>query len=441
LQEINLDASIDEFLSAESGFTYSDLYAMLAIEYTLARLSPHEAVARAVVRDENLAKSWRQVDGSCYFRFRADGQAIDALVRSPEHLLEIGDVVLRLLAASVVHSVILNEWTTLWNVLVNAPTLAFLMEQYQSLKDLKLINLEIDEGHCRVLGVSSRSGLKIELFQCKLTSAGTSALAEVMGSNQGPTKLIHCMIDYSVLANGLRGNSRLKSLTLCDSQYRVGGSRELCAIADALKENKGLDDLDLGRDSRMNDETWDAVCDSLKTHPTLQVLNLGMFIGALSSPAKLKSRIRAIVDMLKESMSIDTIHMDHRYMELGLFQESVIPYLETNKFRPRVRAIQKTRPIAYRVKVLGRALLVTRTDANSFWIFYQGMPKLLFRRRLQLRTSQLLLLSPLALFQILLLSLLLLPLLLPLLGMLLQLVPETSGTVNGDRLMWWLDPG
>jgi hypothetical protein len=53
-------------------------------------------------------------------------------------------------------------------------------------------------------------------------------------------------------------------------------------------------------------------------------------------------------------------------------RESVIPYLETNRFRPRLLAIQKTRPNAYRAKVLGRALLAASTDVNRFWMLLSG---------------------------------------------------------------------
>jgi hypothetical protein len=54
--------------------------------------------------------------------------------------------------------------------------------------------------------------------------------------------------------------------------------------------------------------------------------------------------------------------------------------------------------MAYRAKVLGRALLAVRTDPNiAFGCFYQGTSKLPFYRRLRrprrLRTSQRLLLS------------------------------------------------
>jgi hypothetical protein len=43
-----------------------------------------------------------------------------------------------------------------------------------------------------------------------------------------------------------------------------------------------------------------------------------------------------------------------------------------------VRAIQKTRPIAYRTKVLGRVLLAVRTYANSFWMLVSGNAKVAF---------------------------------------------------------------
>jgi hypothetical protein len=45
LQEVNLDVSIEEFISAERAFTYGDLYTMLVNEATAAWLIPRAAVA------------------------------------------------------------------------------------------------------------------------------------------------------------------------------------------------------------------------------------------------------------------------------------------------------------------------------------------------------------------------------------------------------------
>jgi hypothetical protein len=69
-------------------------------------------------------------------------------------------------------------------------------------------------------------------------------------------------------------------------------------------------------------------------------------------PEVLKSRIQILLDMMKVNLSIHTIRVNlYTYHEL--FQKLVIPYLETNRLRARLVAIQKTRPIAYRAKVLG----------------------------------------------------------------------------------------
>jgi hypothetical protein len=124
----------------------------------------------------------------------------------------------------------------------------------------------------------------------------------------------------------------------------------------------------------VSDETWDAICDSLKAHPTLDVLNLW----STSVPAVIISRIQALVDMMKVNMSIHTIHLNSQYSQHELFRGSVIPYLETNRLRPRDRAIQRTCPITYRVKVLGRALLAVRADPNRVWMILSGNAEVAF---------------------------------------------------------------
>jgi hypothetical protein len=223
----------------------------------------------------------------------------------------------------------------------------------------------MDENPIRILGAYSRPDLEINLDRCTFTSAGTRVLVEVLGRNQGPTKLHCCDIDYIVLANGLRGNSRLKSLTARISGNLEKDNAQVIAIAGALRGNEGLVDLNLGC-HLLGDETWGAICDSLKTHPTLEVLNL--FSDVTTTPAIIQSRIQALLNMMKVNISIRTMLLNASYIQHELYRGSVIPYLETNRLRPRVRAIQKTRPITYRAKVLGRALLSACTDANRFWM-------------------------------------------------------------------------
>jgi hypothetical protein len=168
---------------------------------------------------------------------------------------------------------------------------------------------------------------------------------------------------YYVPANGLRGNSRLKSLT-----SRISSNRDVLALAGALKENKGLVEctsaMTLGR------ATTPGAPSVILTLEVLEFRNL--YADPSFVPSVITSRVQSLVDMLKGNMSIHTIRVHFRYSEHELFQGSVIPYLETNLLRPRLLAIQKTRPILHRTKVLGRALLAVRTDGNSFWMLLSG---------------------------------------------------------------------
>jgi hypothetical protein len=377
-EELALDVSTEELLSAERAFTFADLYAILGNgEDMVAWLTAHASVMCSIGRVENYCNF---LVGDVYLiRFNIDGKRVDIFARSSEALSEICDIVFRLLAASVVHSVILDKLRFPDGAWIDSPTsLTYLMEQCQSLKALTLAQIILDENHCRVLGALSRPGLEITLDNCVITGAAATVLAQVLGQNKGLTKLDCCTIDNSILADGLRGNSHLKSLILRLSN-NLEVDREVLAIAGALKENKGLVDLNLRYViSAVSDETWDAVCDSLKTHPTLKLLNLWRANGAPSDPARLKSRMQALVDMMQVNVLIDTIRLSHCYSGHELMRESVIPYLETNRLRPRVRDIQKTRPMAYRAKVLGRALLAARTDVNSFWMLLSGNPEVAF---------------------------------------------------------------
>jgi hypothetical protein len=127
---------------------------------------------------------------------------------------------------------------------------------------------------------------------------------------------------------GCAENSRLKGLSPHLSSNRDTSKRRVLAIASALEESKGLVDLDLTHNFMMSDEAWDGVCDSLKAHPTLQVLHLQSrhtFERALlSSPAVLESRTQALLEMMKVNMSIHMIHLIPCYGQHEIYRRSVI---------------------------------------------------------------------------------------------------------------------
>jgi hypothetical protein len=86
-QELNLNVSTEEFLSAKRAFTYADFYAMLGNAETVAWLTPHASISR-----DNGSECYRSFLQGHYRCFDVDGKGIVALATSPKHLLEISDV-------------------------------------------------------------------------------------------------------------------------------------------------------------------------------------------------------------------------------------------------------------------------------------------------------------------------------------------------------------
>jgi hypothetical protein len=85
---------------------------MIGNEDTIAWLAPHIAVVRYHGEAESV-HIWGEFDESGGFYCSADdGEDIVAVACSPEYSFEICDVVVRLLAVSVVHSVRLTNRTT-----------------------------------------------------------------------------------------------------------------------------------------------------------------------------------------------------------------------------------------------------------------------------------------------------------------------------------------
>jgi hypothetical protein len=83
VNELHLDTSTEELLSADGAFTFADLYAMIGNGDTVAWLTLDTAVTRG---DGRGWQSWLNLDGRLYSRFNADGVEICAFARSHEHL-------------------------------------------------------------------------------------------------------------------------------------------------------------------------------------------------------------------------------------------------------------------------------------------------------------------------------------------------------------------
>jgi hypothetical protein len=190
LLELNLEVSTEELLSTETAFTYVDLYAMLGNKNTALWLTPHAAISSSELGGKRGAVYFcaRYLRDENRFRVKGDAKSFLAVASSSEALLEIADVIRRLLLADVsgVNEIefgsCTNELHGRWrfdadSLSFDADSLTRLMEQCQSLKALKLDNIALDNDHIRMLGGLSRPGLEIELNSCRITGAAAVVLA------------------------------------------------------------------------------------------------------------------------------------------------------------------------------------------------------------------------------------------------------------------------
>jgi hypothetical protein len=144
IKELNLNVSTEELLSDERGLAYADLLAVSQDRDTIAWMTPHTAVVDGIgrgdallIRMQGMRSFYFQTDG----KDSTDGKDVVASGRSSAALSEICNVVLRLLAVSTVHSVLLDNMGPSDNLAIKAPSLGHFMEQCQSLKTLSLVHL------------------------------------------------------------------------------------------------------------------------------------------------------------------------------------------------------------------------------------------------------------------------------------------------------------
>jgi hypothetical protein len=132
--------------------------------------------------------------------------------------------------------------------------------------------MTLNEEQIRALATTEfRPDVEVILHYCSLSNGNgcQAAFVECLQGNRGPTQLISCTTDWHVLAAALEGNSRVTTLRL-DSETGDAGKG---VIFSSLAVNKGLVKLDLNSRS-VSEENWTILCQSLKGHPTLTLLDL-----------------------------------------------------------------------------------------------------------------------------------------------------------------------
>jgi hypothetical protein len=291
------------------------------------------------------------------------------------------DFVVRLLATSQEDDAFIEGRVPFNSVPISGPSLSrFFQESHANLRKVTLKDMILNEEQIGALATTDfRPDMQVILRECSLSDDNGchAAFVECLHRDRGPTVIDGCRIDCHVLAAALEGNSRVTRLWLYPASTRDDAKKSV--LFRSLAENMGFPELNLHCHS-ISDDNWMILCQSLKGHPTLTRLDLrytrpiardGYQI-ELSDEQK-EQRTRLLAEMMEENTILLTIDLNRDDRDEQIYEESILPYLETNLYRPRVLGIKKA-DIALRRPLLGRALQTesVRNKSNLLWILLSG---------------------------------------------------------------------
>jgi hypothetical protein len=249
----------------------------------------------------------------------------------------------------------------------------FFQESRGDLQKFSLNRMVLSEDQCLALATMSRLDVELDISICSLAddAAAAGAFIECMQSDRGRATLYRCKIDSQLLANALTGDSRVTSFK---PDFDGTDDADKAILFRALANNRGLVELNLyGHPIR--DKNWTILCESLQAHPTLTRLNLYSTVqrGPAGIPIIFSDEqktlwTRLLADMVQQNTVLHTIQLDSSERDDQIYTEEIRPYLVTNLYRPRVRAIKKTKDRPFREKLLGRALYSVRSNPNLVWM-------------------------------------------------------------------------
>jgi hypothetical protein len=272
---------------------------------------------------------------------------------------------------------------------VSGPAIQELLERCPDLELLAFMDTTLDETQCRALASASPSTttgkLDIRFHDCRVLNVdSTAAFAALFrnnnSNNQGDQVHYHLdhfqTEDWPILAESLRGNTSV--ITIIQPAGRLAKRMlehdEFRALAEALRENQGLLRFSL-RGQHINHENWTVLCQSLRSHPTLDTLDLSgtfHYPNAGITEASKKHRCTCIVNLLRSNTVLRSVLLTRDERDETIWSKSIIPHLETREFQPLVLEIKTVADQPRRSKLFGRALNSVKTQPYLLYLFVIG---------------------------------------------------------------------
>lgn len=261
---------------------------------------------------------------------------------------------------------------------ISGPDLAGTLARSSELKRLRLYCFVLDEEHCRALAdVVDRPDITLSLRDCTLTDSvllreskiqicisvdlsSSSLLTTATTNDPNLLRGISSITDY-----GVRNSNSPEEED--EDERNVRNNEVVQAVAHALRENEGLEYLEV-HGFVISPENWTLLLRSLHNHRTLTEVELWKLMPADLSSEDQATRLQAVVDLLRVNHNIHTVTFDESVRTHPVYQNSILPLLEANHFRPRITAMWPA-PLSLRPAVLGRALDTVSNDPRLLWQF------------------------------------------------------------------------
>jgi hypothetical protein len=277
---------------------------------------------------------------------------------------------------------------------ISGPTIQELLEQCPDLELLAFLDATLDENQCRALSAASPSRttgkLDIRFHDCRVLHEGsTAALADLFRNNNNNNNnneggQVHYHLDHfqtedwRILAQSLRGSTGVKTIVQPAGRLneRMLEQPEFRVLAEALGDNQGLVKF-APIAQHINDENWTVLCQSLRSHLTLETLDLSSTFldddsNATMSGATKTHRCTCIVNLLRSNTVLRSIHLTREERDETIWSESILPTLQTRTYQPLVMEIKAVADEPRRSKLFGRALDSVKTKPYLLYLFLIG---------------------------------------------------------------------
>jgi hypothetical protein len=252
-----------------------------------------------------------------------------------------------------------------WFGLCSGPVLLQFLETSPSLELLEFEDFAFEEAHCRALATLERTDLEVTFEGCSFEAQGArGTFIEWLRRSQVVTKLEDCEMEDNIIS-ALSGNSSVKTFSI-DASSVWYSDDHIRALALALPGNQGIENLRVS----LRDETWSLLLRSLRAHPRIQSLTLGLYYGRMSAAAK-TSMMNAVLRLVQCNTVMHTIEiLPDDAKDEEFLQNFILPRLEMNRscFENQRQALTRADP-SIRGQLLGRALHVVRYNPDLLFRF------------------------------------------------------------------------